>query len=121
MALLQKYDHVIGLMKDVGNAVVNLVPQMANVISRVTNLEDGIDDDFLGGWNAATNTPALAAGVGVQNKWYQVTFAGTQSITGVSQAFAVGDTIRFTPNGNKWTRIPYGGGGLRPSTARPAR
>lgn len=86
MALLQKYDHVIGLMKDVGNAVVTLVSQMANVILRVTNLEDGIDDDFLGGWNAATNTPALAAGVGVQNKWYQVTIAGTQSITGVSQS-----------------------------------
>lgn len=61
---------------------------------------------YKGNWNASTNTPTITAGVGTNGDEYTVSTAGTQSVTGTSTAFAVGDRLKFTTNGNKWERIP---------------
>jgi hypothetical protein len=46
-------------------------------------------------WNATTNTPALADGVGTVGDGYIVTVAGTQNLGSGSQTFAVGDMIVY--------------------------
>lgn len=61
---------------------------------------------YKGNWNASTNTPTITAGVGTNGDEYTVSVAGTQSVTGSSTAFSVGDRIKFTTSGNKWELIP---------------
>ena len=57
---------------------------------------------YQGTWNAATNTPALAGGVGTKGSYYKVSVAGTTAIDGISQ-WSVGDTIIF--DGIVWDKI----------------
>jgi len=62
---------------------------------------------FKGNWNASTNSPTLSNSLptGVATGWqYIVSVAGTQSITGSSVAFGVGDQVIY--NGTTWIRIP---------------
>lgn len=68
------------------------------------NLPDS--GSYKGNWDADTNTPTIVAGVGSNGDNYTVNVSGTQSITGSSTSFAIGDQLRFTTNGNKWERIP---------------
>ena len=57
---------------------------------------------YQGTWNASTNTPALADGVGTKGYYYKVSVAGTAAIDGNSQ-WNVGDTIIF--DGSTWDKI----------------
>lgn len=57
---------------------------------------------FKGTWNATTNSPALASGVGTQGDMYRVGTAGATSIDGVA-VWTVGDHIAF--NGTIWQKI----------------
>lgn len=68
------------------------------------NLPDS--GSYKGNWDASTNTPTIVAGVGSNGDNYTVNVSGTQSITGASTTFEIGDQLRFTTNGNKWERIP---------------
>jgi len=56
---------------------------------------------YSGTWNANTNSPALASGVGTQGVVYRVSTAGTTSIDGVA-VWSVGDHIAF--NGTIWEK-----------------
>ena len=58
--------------------------------------------DYQGTWNASTNTPALASGVGTKGYYYKVGTAGTTTIDGNSQ-WNVGDSIVF--DGTAWDKI----------------
>jgi hypothetical protein len=53
-------------------------------------------------WNATTNSPALASGVGTAGYFYKVSVAGTTTIDGVSE-WNVGDWIVF--DGTVWNKI----------------
>ena len=57
---------------------------------------------YQGTWNASTNTPTLASGVGTKGYYYKVSVAGTPAIDGISQ-WNVGDTIIF--DGTIWDKI----------------
>ncbi len=57
---------------------------------------------YQGTWNAATNTPTLASGVGINGQYYRVSAAGTTTIDGVS-SWGVGDLLLF--NGVIWEKI----------------
>lgn len=57
---------------------------------------------YQGTWNATTNSPALASGVGTQGFYYKVATAGTTSIDGNNQ-WNVGDDIVF--DGTVWDKI----------------
>ena len=57
---------------------------------------------YQGVWNAATNTPTLASGVGITGHYYIVSVAGTTLIDGHA-TWAVGDMIAF--NGATWDAI----------------
>src|SRR5271157_5118161 len=57
---------------------------------------------YQGTWNASTNAPAIAGGVGTKGNYYKVSVAGTTPIDGIFQ-WSVGDTIIF--DGTTWDKI----------------
>jgi lysophospholipase L1-like esterase len=57
---------------------------------------------YQGLWNASTNSPTLASGVGTRGDYYIVTTAGSTTIDGVS-GWQVGDWIIF--NGALWQQL----------------
>ncbi len=57
---------------------------------------------YQGVWNASTNTPALASGVGPKGAFYKVAVAGVTAIDGTSN-WSVGDIITF--DGTTWDKI----------------
>jgi hypothetical protein len=57
---------------------------------------------YQGTWNAATNTPTLASGVGTKGQYYKVGTAGSTTIDG-HNIWTVGDIIAF--NGTVWDAI----------------
>jgi hypothetical protein len=60
---------------------------------------------YAGVWNAATNTPALAAGIGTKGAYYKVSVAGNTVIDGLG-SWGVGDFAAF--NGTTWDKIDGG-------------
>lgn len=61
--------------------------------------------NYQGTWNASTNTPTLANGVGTKGFYYKVTTAGNTTIDGDNN-WTVGDLIVF--NGTEWDKIEGG-------------
>jgi hypothetical protein len=57
---------------------------------------------YQGTWNAATNTPALASGVGTKGYYYIVSVAGTTNLDGITDWF-VGDWAIF--DGTAWQQV----------------
>lgn len=76
---------------------------MLKTVSSITNAIGALN--YVGTWNASTNSPALASGVGTKGNYYQVSVAGSTSIDGISN-WGVGDVIAF--NGLTWQRIEGG-------------
>ena len=58
---------------------------------------------FKGTWDASTNTPTLASGVGTQGWQYAVNVAGTQNLGNGSQVYNVGDFVIY--DGANWIDI----------------
>jgi hypothetical protein len=63
---------------------------------------------FLGNYDAATNTPTLADGVGTNGDQYRTSVAGTQDLGSGSIDFNVGDTVTY--NGTIWEKQDFAGG-----------
>jgi hypothetical protein len=61
--------------------------------------------NYKGTWNASTNTPTLASGVGVKGDYYVVSVAGTTDLDG-TDFWGVGDWAVF--NGAIWQRVEGG-------------
>jgi hypothetical protein len=57
---------------------------------------------YKGGWNASTNTPTLASGVGTNGFYYVVTTAGSTNLDGITD-WQVGDWAIY--NGTAWQKI----------------
>ena len=57
---------------------------------------------YKGTWNAATNTPTLASGVGSKGDYYYVSVAGSTNLDGITD-WQVGDFAVF--NGTTWQKI----------------
>lgn len=57
---------------------------------------------YKGAWNAATNTPELADGVGTSGETYRVTHAGSVDFGAGAISFAVGDKAVY--NGTLWEK-----------------
>ena len=76
---------------------------MLKTVSSIINAIGALN--YKGTWNANTNTPALASGVGFKGDYYVVSVAGTTSIDG-QNLWGVGDWIAF--NGTAWQRVDGG-------------
>lgn len=57
---------------------------------------------YQGTWNATTNTPTLASGVGSQGYYYVVSVAGSTNLDGIT-SWSVGDWAIY--NGTAWQKI----------------
>ena len=57
---------------------------------------------YKGTWNASTNTPTLASGVGAKGNYYIVSVAGTTNIDGITD-WNVGDWIIY--DGTAWQQV----------------
>jgi hypothetical protein len=60
---------------------------------------------YQGSWNASTNTPTLATGVGTKGFYYKVSTDGTTTIDGINR-WQAGDLIAY--NGTAWDKIDGG-------------
>jgi hypothetical protein len=56
--------------------------------------------EYKGNWDASTNSPSLADGVGDAGDVYRVNVAGTQNLGSGNQTFAIGDWVVY--NGSIW-------------------
>lgn len=66
--------------------------------------------EYLGTWDASTNTPTLSSGVGQKNGYYIVSFSGTTNLDGITE-WDPGDWAIF--NGTTWEQVDnQRGGGL---------
>jgi len=59
-------------------------------------------EQYLGVWNASTNSPTLADGTGVSSTYYIVSIAGTQNLGSGEQTFTAGDKVIY--NGTIWQK-----------------
>lgn len=67
-------------------------------INPITGKLDYVDEitpglNFLGSWNASTNTPAISDATGSQGDYYQVSVGGTQNLGSGNIAFSQGDWV----------------------------
>lgn len=76
---------------------------MLKTVSSITNAIGALN--YKGTWNANTNTPALASGVGTKGDYYVVSVAGSTTLDGISN-WGVGDWAVF--NGAAWQRVEGG-------------
>jgi hypothetical protein len=76
---------------------------MLKTVSSIVNAIGALN--YKGTWNASTNTPTLASGVGAKGDYYQVSVAGSTALDGISN-WGVGDVVAF--NGATWQRIEGG-------------
>jgi hypothetical protein len=76
------------------------------VLDALASLQAQIDAlivlDYRGTWNASTNTPALASGVGDGGDYYIVSVAGSTNLDGITD-WQPGDWVIF--NGTVWQKI----------------
>jgi hypothetical protein len=76
---------------------------MLKTVSSVANALGALN--YKGTWNASTNTPTLASGVGTQGDYYVVSVAGATDLDGITN-WGVGDWATF--NGSVWQRVEDG-------------
>lgn len=76
---------------------------MLKAVSSITNAIGALN--YKGTWNASTNTPTLASGVGTKGDYYVVSVAGTTTLDGLSN-WGIGDWAVF--NGSVWQRVEGG-------------
>ena len=76
---------------------------MLKAVSSITNAIGALN--YKGTWNASTNTPALASGVGTKGDYYVVSVAGSTNLDGISN-WGIGDWAVF--NGSVWQRVEGG-------------
>lgn len=76
---------------------------MLKAFSSTTNAIGALN--YKGTWNASTNSPALASGVGTKGDYYVVSVAGATSLDGISN-WGVGDLATY--NGSIWQRVEGG-------------
>jgi hypothetical protein len=81
-------------------ATDSILTAFGKLQSQVTGLAGAIT--YQGTWNASTNSPTLASGVGTKGFLYKVSTAGTTTLDGISQ-WNVGDQVVF--NGTTWDKI----------------
>jgi len=76
---------------------------MLKSVSSVINTIGALN--YKGTWNASTNTPTLASGVGTKGDYYVVSVAGSTTLDGISN-WGIGDWAVF--NGSVWQRVEGG-------------
>ena len=81
-----------------------ILAAMAKLQGQITGIPQGLV--YKGTWNANTNTPTLASGVGVTGEFYIVSVAGTTNLDGITD-WQIGDWAIFVEVGatDTWQKI----------------
>lgn len=92
---------------DLGSFTGDIIPDASDIKEALQSLETAIESlpdpiTYEGTWSAATNTPALADGVGNIGDLYQVTAAGSVDFGSGAISFLVGDKVVY--NGTVWEK-----------------
>ena len=82
------------------SATDSILTAFGKVQNQINGLVGG--SIYQGTWNAATNTPVLASGVGTKGYYYIVSVAGTTNLDGITDWF-VGDWAIF--DGTAWQQV----------------
>lgn len=108
------------ILKDAGYAVgaANGVASLDSTGKVPTSQLPAMGDlNYQGAWNASTNTPTLASGVGTKGYYYVVSVAGSTNLDGITD-WVAGDWAVF--NGTVWQKVDntqaYPGAGIANST-----
>lgn len=64
--------------------------------------------EFMGTWDASTNTPTLTDGTGRNGNFYVVSVAGTQTFGGVVIRFNENDRVIYNGATSSWTKLSSG-------------
>jgi predicted esterase len=103
-----------------GSTVASHSGSISNHSSRISNIESAIpgkadlvggkvpssqlpdisDSQYLGGWNASTNTPAVSDSVGTNGQFYIVDIGGTRNLGSGNKTFVAGGKAYY--NGSIW-------------------
>lgn len=86
-----------------GSAIIasdTILQAFGKAQNQINALVGGVN--YQGTWNATTNSPALADGVGTKGYYYVVSVAGSTSIDGITD-WKLGDWIIF--NGTTWQKV----------------
>ena len=86
-----------------GGTSQTVIDTLASLQAQITAISAALV--YKGTWNASTNTPTLASGVGTANSFYIVSVAGSTTLDGISN-WGVGDWAVF--NGSVWQRVEGG-------------
>lgn len=84
MSITVIFDRILGVLRE-------------NDLGTITAL------NYQGTWNANTNNPVLADGVGAAGDFYVVNVAGTQNLGSGAITFAIGDIVIY--NGFVWQKL----------------
>lgn len=86
-----------------GGAVTS-TDSILDAFGKVQNQINGLigGSQYQGTWNASTNTPTLASGIGTKGYYYIVSVAGTTNIDGITD-WNLGDWIIF--DGTAWQQV----------------
>jgi hypothetical protein len=89
---------------NITGGTVQATDTMLTAFGKLQNQINGLIGStiYQGTWNASTNTPALASGVGVRGYYYIVSVAGTTNLDGITDWF-VGDWAIF--DGTAWQQV----------------
>lgn len=79
---------------------------MLKTVSSIVNAIGALN--YKGTWNADTNTPTLASGVGTKGDYYVVSIAGSTDLDGET-LWGIGDWAVF--NGSIWQKVDGGSTG----------
>lgn len=89
---------------NVTGGTVSATDSILAAFGKVQNQINGLigGSIYQGTWNASTNTPALASGVGTKGYYYIVSVAGTTNLDGITD-WAVGDWAIY--DGTAWQQV----------------
>jgi hypothetical protein len=89
---------------NITGGTVQATDTMLTAFGKLQNQINGLigSSIYQGTWNASTNTPALASGVGTRGYYYIVNVAGTTNLDGITDWF-VGDWVIF--DGTAWQQV----------------
>jgi hypothetical protein len=91
-----------------GGTSQGVLDTLASLQAQITAISSLGAVNYVGTWNASTNTPTIVSGAGDKGEYYVVSVAGNITIDGQAQ-WGVGDWIIF--NGTAWQKVDGGNTG----------
>jgi hypothetical protein len=101
---------VLDTLASLQTQIDNLIPSQTGNAGKVLTTNGSVLSwasvagglSYQGTWNASTNTPTLASGVGVNGYYYITATAGSTNLDGITD-WQIGDWLMF--NGTVWQKI----------------